>query len=603
MKRKYNYFLLLWLHFFAFSVSAQEVTLYEQFNGRYDFTFIGNTLNPFENNNIGGVNCEINTSSAATLDLQPTDVIEKAYLYWAGSGAGDFEVKLNDVEISPERTFSVTQNTSGLVFFSAFKDITSQVLATGNGDYTLSELDLTAIIPTYCGNGTNFAGWAILIVYRNDALPLNQLNVYDGLDYIGAGQPTLDFTLDNLNVIDDVGAKIGFIAWEGDTFISVNETLRINGEILSNPPLNPANNAFNGTNSITGSNELFNMDLDIYPIQDNIQPGDQSAEISLTSGQDFVMINTVVTKLNSQVPDATIVIDDVYLACDSVTLTVDYTVSNFGGTNPLPANTPIAVYADTVLVATTATTVVLAIDESESGTITFELPAGVSSPFELLLAVDDTGNGTGVINELNENNNTDSETISLLTSTFLPPLTALEVCNEGFGSGTFSMNAVLDDLMESLMAPATAYASMEDAMVGSNPIINTGNYQTATPQTISIRVDTAPCPTFVELPLLVENCPPTIYNYISANGDGLNDFFFVNGLRDIFLDFEIQIYNRWGKLLWTGNQNTDDWRGEVTTDPSLYGSLAPDGTYFYVLYLNDTGYPEAYQGFVYITRS
>lgn len=603
MKRKYNYFLLLWLHFFAFSVSAQEVTLYEQFNGRYDFTFIGNTLNPFENNNIGGVNCEINTSSAATLDLQLTDVIEKAYLYWAGSGAGDFDVKLNDVAISPERTFSVTQNTSGLVFFSAFKDITSQVLATGNGDYTLSELDLTAIIPTYCGNGTNFAGWAILIVYRNDALPLNQLNVYDGLDYIGAGQPTLDFTLDNLNVIDDVGAKIGFIAWEGDTFISVNETLRINGEILSNPPLNPANNAFNGTNSITGSNELFNMDLDIYPIQDNIQPGDQSAEISLTSGQDFVMINTVVTKLNSQVPDATIVIDDVYLACDSVTLTVDYTVSNFGGTNPLPANTPIAVYADTVLVATTATTVVLAIDESESGTITFELPAGVSSPFELLLAVDDTGNGTGVINELNENNNTDSETISLLTSTFLPPLTALEVCNEGFGSGTFSMNAVLDDLMESLMAPATAYASMEEAMVGSNPIINTGNYQTVTPQTISIRVDTAPCPTFVELPLLVENCPPTIYNYISANGDGLNDFFFVDGLRDIFLDFEIQIYNRWGKLLWTGNQNTDDWRGEVTTNPSLYGSLAPDGTYFYVLYLNDTGYPEAYQGFVYITRS
>jgi gliding motility-associated-like protein len=603
MKRKYNYFLLLWLHFFAFSVSAQEVTLYEQFNGRYDFTFIGNTLNLFENNNIGGVNCEINTSSAATLDLQPTDVIEKAYLYWAGSGPGDFDVKLNDVAISPERTFSVTQNTSGLVFFSAFKDITSQVLATGNGDYTLSELDLTAIIPTYCGNGTNFAGWAILIVYRNDALPLNQLNVYDGLDYIGAGQPTLDFTLDNLNVIDDVGAKIGFIAWEGDTFISVNETLRINGEILSNPPLNPANNAFNGTNSITGSNELFNMDLDIYPIQDNIQPGDQSAEISLTSGQDFVMINTVVTKLNSQVPDATIVIDDVYLACDLVTLTVDYTVSNFGGTNPLPANTPIAVYADTVLVATTATTVVLAIDESESGTITFELPAGVSSPFELLLAVDDTGNGTGVINELNENNNTDSETISLLTSTFLPPLTALEVCNEGFGSGTFSMNAVLDDLMESLMAPATAYASMEEAMVGSNPIINTGNYQTVTPQTISIRVDTAPCPTFVELPLLVENCPPTIYNYISANGDGLNDFFFVDGLRDIFLDFEIQIYNRWGKLLWTGNQNTDDWRGEVTTNQSLYGSLAPDGTYFYVLYLNDTGYPEAYQGFVYITRS
>jgi hypothetical protein len=30
-----------------------------------------------------------------------------------------------------------------------------------------------------------------------------------------------------------------FIAWEGDQFISVNETLRVNGNPLSNPPLKP----------------------------------------------------------------------------------------------------------------------------------------------------------------------------------------------------------------------------------------------------------------------------------------------------------------------------------------------------------------------------
>jgi hypothetical protein len=43
---------------------------------------------------------------------------------------------------------------------------------------------------------------------------------------------------------------------------------------ISNPPLNPANNAFNGT--IVLQVVLF-MDLDVYNIQDNIAIGDTTA--------------------------------------------------------------------------------------------------------------------------------------------------------------------------------------------------------------------------------------------------------------------------------------------------------------------------------------
>ena len=32
-------------------------------------------------------------------------------------------------------------------------------------------------------NKTNFGGWAIIVVYNNNALPLNQLNIYDGLHF------------------------------------------------------------------------------------------------------------------------------------------------------------------------------------------------------------------------------------------------------------------------------------------------------------------------------------------------------------------------------------------------------------------------------------
>jgi hypothetical protein len=79
------------------------------------------------------------------------------------------------------------------------------------------------------GNATNFGGWAIIVVYKNANLPLNQLTVYDGLHV----PDEINITLNSLNVIDNKDARIGFVAWEGDRFISVNETLRINGNPIS----------------------------------------------------------------------------------------------------------------------------------------------------------------------------------------------------------------------------------------------------------------------------------------------------------------------------------------------------------------------------------
>jgi hypothetical protein len=47
---------------------------------------------------------------------------------------------------------------------------------------------------------------------------------------------------------------------------------------------------------------------------------------------------------------------------------------------------------------------------------------------------------------------------------------------------------------------------------------------------------------------------PTVYNYVSANQDSFNGQLYIAGLVD---KFEIEIYNRWGKLIWKGNQNED----------------------------------------------
>ena len=124
MTQKLRYCFYTLILILSSCVHGQDISLYNQYNGRYDFVFFGNTLNTFENGT--GRPCEINTSSSAILTLNPGDEIESAYLYWAGSGFGDFEVKLNDQHITAQRTFQVTQSSSGLPFFSAFTDITAQ---------------------------------------------------------------------------------------------------------------------------------------------------------------------------------------------------------------------------------------------------------------------------------------------------------------------------------------------------------------------------------------------------------------------------------------------------------------------------------------------
>ena len=601
MKTKLHYLLFILVCSSFGVVFAQNVTLYSQYNGRFDFTFLGNTMNVAENGAFDP--CLILTSSSATLTLNTGDVIENAYLYWAGSGTGDFEVTLNSQFILAERTFSIIQPSSGKPFFSAFANVTSLVQTFGNGDYTLSDFDISSFLNQndYCNNGTNFAGWALVIVYKNNELPINQLNIYDGLQSVPS---ILTISLNSLNVVDNVDAKIGFVAWEGDRNIQVNETLSINGNPISNPPLNPENNAFNGTNSFTGSDTLYNMDLDVYSIQNNINIGDTSATIELTSGQDFVMINTIVTKLNNQLPDATIAIDTITKQCNSRLINVNFTVSNFNATNELLSGTPIAIYANGILINFAETTIPIAIDGSWSSTISLLIPDEIPNDFTLLFVVDDTGNGTGIRTELLENNNTFSQIVSFLLSPNVNSLLPLNSCNEGLTQGTFNFNnydqLVLSNTDDTFIG---YYETINDAENNVNAILNTSNYvAVTTPKEIFIRVENENCFTVTSFLLTTNNCPPTVYNYVSANNDGANDVFFVKGLRDIFLNFELEIYNRWGKLVWTGNNNSPDWDGFSNTNFRFDNSNSPKSTYYYILNLNDVNYLEPLIGWLYFTK-
>ena len=583
------------------TIFGQDISLFQQFNGRYDFVFIGNTLNPIENSFQTTVS--VLTSSSAQLSLNSNDQIEKAYLYWAGCGPVDFDVKLNGQPIRPDRTFILQRLVSNLVFdyFSAFKEVTDQVQATGNGNYTLSDLDVSASIDFHSQRSTNFAGWAIIVIYKNQNLSLNQLNVYDGMQAV---PDEVNITLNSLNVIDNNDAKIGFLAWEGDSGIAVNETLRINGTPIGNPPLNPVNNAFNGTNSLTNSNVLYNMDLDVYPIQNNISIGDTSAQIQLTSSQDFVMINAIVTKLNSQLPDAMIGINSIDKQCDSRSIIAHYKVINPNSTAVLPSNTPISIYANNVYLRTIYTQTNIPIDGNESGQVTVVIPNSIPTIFDLKLVVDDIGNGTGIVAEINEINNKYVTPVELSVSPLFNIVPNIESCNLGNSKGIFNFSDYETLVKINSSDAVSFFESQVNAQNNVNPILNSTNYiALSTPKIIYIRLDNGGgCYSITSFVLNTKNCPPVVNNFVSPDNDGYNDTFHIEGLKDIFLNHKISIYNRWGKLVWTGNNNSNEWDGFANNGLLIDEKQIPSGTYYYVIELNDAEYNEPLTGYLYLTK-
>ena len=560
---------------------AQEISLFNQLNGHLDYTAIGNTLNTVENNS--SFNCTINTTSAATLNLSGSQTIEAAYLYWAGSGDGDFDVILNSTSITSDRTFEYTYDESRQ-FFAAFTDVTEQVQNEGNGVYTLSDLENIDISDPYCSTGTNFAGWAIIIIYSNPSLPLNQINIYDGLESV---PDNITIQLNNLNVLDTTGAKIGFLAWEGDAGLAVNELLQINGVTLSNPPLNPANNAFNGTNSFTNESNLFNMDIDFYPIQNTINIGDTSAVIQLTSGQDLVMVNNIITVLNSQLPDATLEIDSIDQACNSREIEIEFTVFNNNSTEQLPANTPIAIYVNGVLIGQTQTQNEIPMNSSESGNMSLILDSNIANPFVLLVIVDDDGTGNGVISEINETNNSAEITIELIESAPTTALGILTGCFTGVDQTSYNLTSILGELSASYdINTAVFYESLDNLYNNIGAITNPSEYlYSGEDTTIHIQLDAEPCYDIFSLELTSINCEPHIPQGFSPNGDGYNDWFNIQELYTIYLQHELLIYNRHGTLIFKGN-NDIKWDGKANTGPLNGNNILPVGTYFYVLHLN-----------------
>ena len=88
----------------------------------------------------------------------------------------------------------------------------------------------------------------------------------------------------------------------------------------------------------------------------------------------------------------------------------------------------------------------------------------------------------------------------------------------------------------------------------------------------------------------------------SPNNDNKNDWFNIQGLYDIYTNHKLEIYNRYGTLIFEGN-NTNKWYGIANKGLTNTDKVLPVGTYFYVLYLNEPNtISKPFTGWVYLNK-
>ena len=204
------------------------------------------------------------SSSSSTFTPPAGSEVLFAGLYWggrvtAGAGGGapapDAAARGNALLRTPTSgTYvplagSVTDSTAIDGAYVALADVTALVRAGGAGRYFVGNVQ--------AGTGLDrFAGWSLVVVYRDPAQPLRNLAVFDGLAVILQGAPPLTIPVSGFRtpLSGPVRTSVGVVAYEGDRG-SAGDRLALNGRLLTDSA-NPATNLFNSSVSFEGTDTV-----------------------------------------------------------------------------------------------------------------------------------------------------------------------------------------------------------------------------------------------------------------------------------------------------------------------------------------------------------
>lgn len=256
--------------------------------------------------------------STAMLNLPIGAEIVSARLYWSSrspSGTADTTVTLERPGVLTQSVSADSSQTQtlGATFFLASADVTALMIQYGAGSLRLADVDVVSLLNL--NDSTVYAGWWLVVIYRQAAMPLAQISVFDGLDFVLTNVPAsavVSGFLAPANVI----ASVGVVAGDGDSG-STGDSFQVNGLVVSNP-VRPADNFFNSSRNNFGSStsvagdlplltggagSFSGLDIGVADISAMIAPGQTSATFAASTVGDVFALATVVTSIATAAPD------------------------------------------------------------------------------------------------------------------------------------------------------------------------------------------------------------------------------------------------------------------------------------------------------------
>ncbi|MGB2756387.1 MAG: sigma-70 family RNA polymerase sigma factor [Acidimicrobiia bacterium] len=244
-------------------------------------------------------------SSSAKLTIPSGDTVLWAGLYWgadtaAGNGgsAAPNAAQKGTVQLSgPSASQAVVADATlidaiRVSRYQGYADVTAVVTAQGSGMYTVANVQ--------AGTGQDrYAGWTLVVAYREPSAPLRTLYAFDGLRVAQNGAP-VDVHISGFTYATGKRARLGVMVYEGDAG-TTGDTFTVNGAGISDG-LNPLNDVFNSTSSFLGIAEIdrspadlntFGFDSDVFDISGGLANGADQANLQFASTGDVYLVGSV----------------------------------------------------------------------------------------------------------------------------------------------------------------------------------------------------------------------------------------------------------------------------------------------------------------------
>ncbi len=208
-------------------------------------------------------------SSSATLSLPSTATVLFAGLYWGADTSAGGNVSAgpapatapnaairNEVGLQVPGGSGYSTITASQVDnspapaqtrYGAFADVTAQVKAAGAGTYSVADVQAGT-------GGDRYAGWTLVVAYRDPTQPPRNLTVDDGFITVSSGSPPVTIPVGGFRTppTGPVRTTLGFVAYEGDEGLT-GDSATLNSTKLSDPG-SPANNFFDSSITSLGTN-------------------------------------------------------------------------------------------------------------------------------------------------------------------------------------------------------------------------------------------------------------------------------------------------------------------------------------------------------------